>query len=954
MEAKMKHAAIVILSVICCLIGFAGYAGAGEVLLKIPYHSEAELYALPWNRLTVRYEDIDFIIAQAGDPRRLYELQLPVYTILDYVEPDDRYYLMPNLVPPSDGRTNGSREQLDAIEKHGRVLLRFRQWAIVEVKAEREASLLALGLPAYSLLNDTVIPPTVGRPAVPQNFRPASEQVADSQIISQLVDEVDPERLRSTIYDLQENRDLDPPHTAFQSRFCLRVENTDNPSDDACDNAAEYIFRKFQSYGLEVEYDPFDHEILGDSDYFGHGVTGNYEMRNVIGTLPGSGPKKDKIYIVCGHYDSIGAYSPGWVDRWKTMPAPGADDNASGIAAVIETARILSQVDFGYTLRFIAFSGEEIGMLGSQYYAEAASMNNDEIIGVFNLDMIGHESGALDAAVMANHSSAWLANVSVAAGKAHNIDLELTRFVDPGIISSDHSSFWNRRYSAVVFGETYYGYKGTPEWSPVYHTTEDTLDRINMDLVTRTTQILVATLAELANPGNVDLSVLEDEIRISEEHPIPGRPVTITVPVRNLSGIDVKGVNVQIWLEDLQKRRDKLHEGSVDIAAGGSTEVSKSFDPEWGIYDIFIELNMDFAIPESDGTNNMASLDFHILPPDLSVNASEFRFSDPDISLAQPLTLKVPVHNLGSSDILDAEFQILLISPSAAEDEEPQVIGEDTVSIKANQTEEVSAVFTLTELDWYELIVEINSEFKRLEPEDLNNLARKLIKPSPPNLSIEPGDIQLSDYSPDKGQQATFGAQIRNEGAGDAAGTVAQVWIIGPSTDNVPQMISQQELNIGANESQEISDQFLLTQWGEHELTVKINPESIMYETSYDDNNAMIIMGVSSSMLELIGFVIYPNPANFKNGNQMQICYQLSRDADTTIEIYTISGGLVYQEKFASGVNGGRAGTNDGISWSGVNQYGESVASGIYLCRVVATDDQDAVKERFGKIAVIR
>ncbi len=938
----MKHAAVGVFLVICSLFSFAGHAEAREVLLKIPYHSEAELHALPWNRLTVRYEDIDFIVAQAGDARSLYELQLPSYTILDYVEPDDRYYLMPAASP----------EQLAGIEEHGRVLLRFRQSVIVEVKAEKEASLLTLGLPAYSLLNDAVISPTVRQPTAPRDLRTVSERIADSQVISQLVDEVDPERLRSIIYDLQENRDLDPPYNAFQSRFCLRVENTDNPSDDACDNAAEYIFREFQSYGLEVEYDPFDHEIREDPQ--GRGIIGNYEMLNVIGTLPGSGPNRDRIYIICAHYDSIAVAVLAGRNVWKTMRAPGADDNASGTAAVIEAARILSQVDFECTLKFIAFGGEEFGMIGSRYYAEAAFSDNEEIIGVINLDMIGHEYGALDAAVMTNQSSAWLANAAMAASKAHNVDLELSRFIDPGITNSDHGPFWNRRYSAVVIAESYYGNFGTAELSPVYHTTGDTVDRLNMDLVAGVTRVVVATLAELADPGSIDLSVLEGEIRVSEEHPIPGRPVTITVPVHNLGGADVRDVNVQIWLEGSQQRRDKLHEESVDIEAGGFTEVSTSFDPEWGKYDIVVEVNMDFAIPESDGTNNTSEVDFDILPPDLSVKALEFRFSDPNISLAQPVTLTVPVHNLGPGDILDANVQILLISPSAAEDEEPQVISENTVSIEANQTEEVSAVLTLTELDWYELIVEVNSEYKRLEPEDSNNSARKLIKPSPPNLSIGSGDLQLSDTSPDKGQQVTLRAHIRNEGSGSAAGAVAQVWLLGPSTGNVPQMITEQALDVKAKESQEVSVQLLLTQWGRHEVTVKVNPDSTMYETSYDDNTAMTVISVSSSTFELVGVVVYPNPVTFSDGNQLRIRYELSKDADTTVEIYTVSGELVYQEKFVSGANGGRAGPNDGISWSGVNQHGEPVAGGVYVCRIVATDDQDAVEEKISKIAVLR
>jgi hypothetical protein len=116
----------------------------------------------------------------------------------------------------------------------------------------------------------------------------------------------------------------------------------------------------------------------------------------------------------------------------------------------------------------------------------------------------------------------------------------------------------------------------------------------------------------------------------------------------------------------------------------------------------------------------------------------------------------------------------------------------------------------------------------------------------------------------------------------------------------------------------------------------------------------MTIISVSSSTFELVGFAVYPNPMAFRNGNQLRIRYELSRDADTTIEIYTVSGELVYQEKLASGANGGRAGPNDGISWSGVNQHGEPVAGGVYVCRITTTDDQDAVEERIRKIAVIR
>ncbi len=933
---------------ICSILAIAAYTEAQDVLLKIPFKNEADLHALPWQQLIVRYEDSDFIIAEAGAAEQLYELDLPPYTILDYIEPDDRYYLV----------QIANAEQLAAIEEYGDVILRFRQSAaVVRGDVKDEASLLSLGLFISSLSNNYVSSPTLRQPIVPQVVKSASERMADSLIIEQLVNEVDPEHLRDTIYDLQENVDLDAPHTPFQSRFSLRVENTDNPSDDACDNAAEYIYRKFESYGLEVEYDLFDYEEQRQSAYIGNGVAGNYEMRNVIGTLPGSGINKDRIFIICAHYDSIAANSSAWSsrDRWQTMPAPGADDNASGTAGVIEAARVLSEADFGYTIKFMAFSGEEIWMLGSRHYADAASERGEEIIGVLNLDMIGHESGALDAAVMVNQSSAWLGSAAISARDAYNIDLEVRKYIDPSITNSDHAPFWSKRYSAFVISEVYYGNFGGSETSPVYHTTGDTVDKLNMDLVARITQVVLAAVAELADPANPDLLVLEDEIRISEDFPMPGQPVIVTVPIHNVGVGDAVDAEVEIWLEG-PKRQDKkrIHQQTVDIEAGGTEEISVSVDlPEWGKYDVVVELNPDFTVFESDGANNTAEVDLDALPPDLSISRKDFRYSNDKLSMGHPVTLTVPVHNLGPGDFMDAQVRILLTSPSASEDEEPQIVSDQKVDIKANQSEEVSAILTLTELDWYELRVEVNPEYMKLEPEDSNNSIKQLIKASPPNLSIAASDLHLSDTSPDIGQQVTLTAQIRNNGTGNATGCSVQVWLLGASTGNVAQMVDEQTIDLEAKESHDISVQLSFTEWGEHEISVRINPDSAMYETDFDDNTAAKLISVSSATLEMVNFVIYPNPITFGNSKQLHIQYELSRDAGTTIEIYTISGKLVYQIEFASGETGGHTGLND-IPWPGENQVGERVASGVYICRIVVEDDQGAVEEKIKKVAILR
>ena len=98
---------------------------------------------------------------------------------------------------------------------------------------------------------------------------------------------------------------------------------------------------------------------------------------NVEATLPGLNGNNEEIYIVSAHYDSVPS-------------TPGADDNAAGVAAVLSAAKILSQYEFNQTIRFVCFSGEEQGLLGSEEYAKEAYNNNENLISTINLDMIGY------------------------------------------------------------------------------------------------------------------------------------------------------------------------------------------------------------------------------------------------------------------------------------------------------------------------------------------------------------------------------------------------------------------------------------------------------------------------------------------------------------------------------------------------------------------------------------
>jgi len=115
------------------------------------------------------------------------------------------------------------------------------------------------------------------------------------------------------------------------------------------------------------------------------------KLVNVVATLPGSQPEsKDRIYVVSGHYDSC-VCSQGMTDA--TSDAPGASDDASGTAVVMEMARVMSKYQFDATLVFLTVAGEEQGLLGANHWAEEAKTKNLNIAAMFTNDIVGNTLG---------------------------------------------------------------------------------------------------------------------------------------------------------------------------------------------------------------------------------------------------------------------------------------------------------------------------------------------------------------------------------------------------------------------------------------------------------------------------------------------------------------------------------------------------------------------------------
>ena len=216
--------------------------------------------------------------------------------------------------------------------------------------------------------------------ALPGQYKTPNPQV------SKIVSEVSDEKITEILKKLE----------SFGTRNILSTQ--DNPTRGV-GAARKWIYDQFRSYSpkLEVSFDQYKlKKIEGRTSR----VPRDVDLYNVVAVLPGTTNKEQRI-IVSGHYDTIvmgrptggapatPAEAPPMRD--PDLDAPGVTDDGSGTACVMELARVLSHYEFEKTLVFIAFAGEEEGLLGASLYAEKARAANQKIEAVLNNDIIGSD-----------------------------------------------------------------------------------------------------------------------------------------------------------------------------------------------------------------------------------------------------------------------------------------------------------------------------------------------------------------------------------------------------------------------------------------------------------------------------------------------------------------------------------------------------------------------------------
>src|SRR5713101_677665 len=283
--------------------------------------------------------------------------------------------------------------------------------------------------------------------------------------ISKIVAEINPRNIEDTIHKL----------VSFGTRNTLRDQNNPNRGIGA---ARDWLYAEFKKAAVQsgdrmtVEKQTFEQPKAAR-------VPQPTMLTNIVATLKGTQPESEKrMYIVSGHYDSM-CSSP----TDAKCDAPGANDDASGTAAVLEMARVMARYKFDATIVFMTVAGEEQSLLGSTYFAEQAKKNNVDIEAMFTNDIIGSSlggNGVHDArtvrvfseGVPSNETTAEATTPRSVGGENDSSSRQLARFIKETAATyvpqmkvtmiyrrdrygrgGDHMPFVERGYAAVRFTE---------------------------------------------------------------------------------------------------------------------------------------------------------------------------------------------------------------------------------------------------------------------------------------------------------------------------------------------------------------------------------------------------------------------------------------------------------------------------------------------------------------------
>ena len=319
----------------------------------------------------------------------------------------------------------------------------------------------------------------------------AADDHASGITIPQIITQIDSNRLKQNVQMLEGIR-----HRTTGAAHLQAVRDS--------------LLARFQQYGLETRIHQFPYN--------------NYTGENIIGKKM-SANNDARVYIVDGHYDTVD-------------DSPGADDNGSGLAAILEILRVLAPLELTSAVEFIGFDLEEQGLLGSEAFVPGGIQSDEKIAGVFNLDMIGFFSDQPNSQTMPQGfdiffpdlyaelvANEFRANFIISTANTNSnsllflLDSMATQYVPDLLVGnisvpgtgtliadsrrSDHAAFWDAGYKALHLSD------GAETRNANYHGPNDTIGTLNFTFIYQITQAVAASLLHLSPPAHADIETVQ-------------------------------------------------------------------------------------------------------------------------------------------------------------------------------------------------------------------------------------------------------------------------------------------------------------------------------------------------------------------------------------------------------------------------------------------------------------
>jgi hypothetical protein len=330
--------------------------------------------------------------------------------------------------------------------------------------------------------------------------------------LQEVLDFINKDSLKRTVQDMQN----------FGSRLCTKTAGQNR-------KVAQYLVDRLKTYGIEnARIDSF--YIFGT-----HWITGYYEqyMYNVLGNLKGTGETNSTV-IIGAHLDAISYDS----NDLLTETAPGADDNATGCAVMIEMARVMYEKDIKpfHNIDFMAYDAEEIGLKGAHYDAEKRSAAEENIIVMLNNDMVAHQP--IDE--IWKVSLRWYTNSLDITEKAEEALNNYTiikpfRTEEPNSTSSDSYAYFFKNYKVNFAIEQHF--------SPYYHSINDLTEYLNFEYCSEIAKMNFVLLDY--NAGiNLPLNIKADRKKLDHCIDVFPNPAIDFIRVHNSNDVVINKIDI--------------------------------------------------------------------------------------------------------------------------------------------------------------------------------------------------------------------------------------------------------------------------------------------------------------------------------------------------------------------------------------------------------------------------